>query len=595
MCADRYTEPSVGPLYDAGAGGSLVIHNSLGIGVVIQGADDTVGPDRWCTSSDEGFEQVSNSSSGSEHEGAEQVLRNIALPTTVPPGQAVACSFMAARASFNSPANAKLVVYVPGFETVSGVNVGCRGSRAYPLIESGPGVGCAVASDSGSLSGGKGSAERATSIRTVFAKKGLALVVEVREESSSGRQTKDLATSMVVGGLVAELRTNVRLHNASASDVEVDIGVASSSVAVNSQAARGARSSRVRDGWVRGAGGAPIVKLAPSERLALPLSVLSSWQLRLVGDGTDTRHRPLRLSPALLDPAVPDALRLTGDMERNSLCLKMAKGGVMAATAGTQGEPYVLGPAALSPKGRKTYRAPTFQRPPSPEMDESTASAAGSSRSTKVSPPSSPASRGLRSNAADWVLTVQPSYLINNALPCALEVEVLQPVEAGAGGGTSRNDSYRVRNFDSGDASETSSKVDDRDAWNDSNSDTSSATSSTTTTTTGTRHGGKRKVGKATVRNPALDLFFLPTSVGSEDNERLGGNASARGEARTGPRGADRSSAGRGDLHSLWLDAQRDGPDSSGGFESAWRGTVDSGKEAKVSLAYVRWPAINVT
>lgn len=548
------------------------MHNSLGVSVVIQGQRDEFSSDgRW-------FDRSDSMGSVVENDGIGPTLHDISLPTTLPAGQAVACGLPAANASSSGIPDVELVVYVPGYQTISSVKVGSRGSRAYPLVEKGHGVAPAATSDNTAWSGGKGTAGP----RSSYGRRGLALVVDVREETTPTGATGDSSASMVVGGLVMELRTNVCLQNASASDVEVDIGVATAAAATSSEATLGMISGRIREGWMHGGGSVRVVRVSPGARLALPVSALSSWQLRIVGDATDTRYRPLRLSPALLDQAVPNALRLTGNMERNSLCLKVAKGGITAVVASAQGDSNGFGSAGSSPRSRKSYRGSPVQRPPSPETDDSTASTAGTSRSTKISPPPSPSSRAPRSTAADWVLTVQPSYLISNALPCALELELLQPVGTNDAGPPRVNEGQRSRGLDSYDRMD-SSKAEERDIWNDSNSDTSSATSSTTTATTSTRHPGRKMSSgnKGAVRNPALDLFFLPSSVGREDSERFARKGGMSSENPLGVRGGDRSSAGRGDPHLLWLDAQRE-PDSTGGFESAWKGVIGSGQEAKV-------------
>lgn len=578
----------------------------LGISVIVQGVGGKRGSGgEWGAGSTRasGGEDGDDEPVGRDHGAAAEahernpMPRDVSFPTKLPAGRAIECSLPAPKEFGGGVADAELIVYVPGFQTIAGVRVGSKGSQAYALTQLGPGAGPASATKSG-----RGVAERMMGVKGTSVRRGLALVVEVHEEGIGGAGASGAGDLMASGGLMAELRTNVCLQNASASDVEVDIGVEAAAAVAVSDPGKGVRSGIMREGWTPGAGAAPVVKLAPGARLALPLSVLASWQLRLVGDATDTRSRPLRLSPALLDPAVPNALRLTGDMERNSLCLKVAKSGIAAASvvsgsaaaaaAGARGEPYALGPASvLSPRGRKSLGGSPVLHSPSAETSDGSevgmASQSSGSRS-KLSPPPSPLPEVAHSGGADWVLVVQPSYLITNALPCTLELEVLQPV---AGAGVGGAESYRARSAAEDDISDAL-KPEEKEQPNDNISDVSSVASSSTATTA--RQNGKAAVAsKATLRNPALDLFFLPTSVGPDDSGRLGGSmAGARGnEGRkssdpgSGVRG-DRSTVGRRDHHVLWLDSQKEESDATGGFKSVWKGLVGSGQEAKVSQEF---------
>lgn len=655
-CFVRYTEPFVGLTQGRGGGGSLVIRNKLGIAVIVEGVDDPDDSD----GSDEGWgptsrirggdikvtggdDGTSTAESAAERSELLPIPRDVSYPTTVPAGQAIECRLPSSRreARIGSfVAAAEVVVYVPGFETVRGVRVGSRGCQAYPLTPLGAGMGPEVAAADGGKGGsGRGVAERLLGVKAGAIKNGLALVVEVREEgvgadggsSGSGNlgTTGARDAEAAAGGLVAELRSNVCLQNSSASDVEVDIGVTAATAAASSGLTKGGTSAswRIREGWTLGLSAASVVKVGPAVRLALPLSVLASWQLRLVGDATDTRVRPLRLSPALLDPAVPNALRLTSDMERNSLCLKVAKPGVgltasaaasgssaaatAAAVAAARGEPYALGPGESSPtpKSRSSVdnRSPV-RRISSPKSSDNTEQKATHSRTgsvsgSRVSPPSSTRSGAVSSGAADWVLIVQPAYLITNALPCALEVEILQSVMGGAGGvrvvrGRSRGGS------DASDANNNANNPDEQnlqDDWNEnaSNSDAGSVASWSTATTRQsassrvTTTGASASTSKAAARNPALDLFFLPTAVGSENGERIGGDRGgvSRGSGSGGKGGTgDTAAVGKGDRgtaagsehHVVWIDSERPESDGTGGLESMWKGLVSSGQEAKV-------------
>ncbi|CAN0363545.1 unnamed protein product, partial [Discosporangium mesarthrocarpum] len=130
-------------------------------------------------------------------------------------------------------------------------------------------------------------------------------------------------------GLVVELRSNVRLENSTPSEVELHIEEGRAR-------GRGEQRGRVTARRRR----SKVVRLSPGKGLTLPLPMLKSTRLRLRGDATDTVARPIRLSPALLDPTIPDALRSTRDMERNSLCLRGAK------KAAPSGAAVVVAPGA---------------------------------------------------------------------------------------------------------------------------------------------------------------------------------------------------------------------------------------------------------
>lgn len=645
----RYTEPLVNPTQGGGGGGSLVIRNTLGIAIAVEGVGNNHGEgsdDEWGPTSrmragvdmDGGAAEdengVADTAESVDSRRFRPIPRDVSYPTTVPAGQAIECRLPATPTGSRNgdggfAAAAELVVFVPGFYTVRGVRVGSRSTRAYPLTQLGAGAGPAAA-DTASGGGGKGTTDKAAKVR-----RGLALVVEVREEGGPGGGNSvdgggEGSTDPAIDGgvLVAELRSNVCLHNASASDVEVDMGAtAVAAAAGNWGSTKGVngRSWKVRDGWVPGGYAAPIVRLAPGGRLALPLSVLASWQLRLVGDATDTRVRPLRLSPALLDPAVPNALRLTGDMERNSICLKLGKSGVeSAASPGPSGsvtaavgvplgDSSTVDPGASSPRGGKSpgsSRSPVRRRV-SPDWSEraelhATMSKSGSSvLGSRASSPSTPVTgTSAPSGAADWVLTVQPSYLITNALPCTLEIEILQPIAVGVGLGSGGPQHSRgARSRGGSDASDAIShlNLDDqlpKEEWTDnaSNSDAGSVTSWSTSTTrqsaSGSRASGTSSAlpSKAAARNPALDLFFLPTAVGSDesggpggrDGVAYGGGGRGAGETGAGGRGDRATMPGGGQHHAVWLDSQRVEKEGTSGLESAWKGLVSSGQDAKV-------------
>lgn len=643
-------------------------------------------------------------------------LRDVSRPTAVAAGQAIECRLPARPDCRDSNAvPVEFVVHVPGFETVTGVRVGGRGARAYPLSTT------VTARESAANRKARGVAERFKRAAGRDAaqknKMGLALVVDVGEKTSGAagvgsagemrrRSTQNdgadqeltALSSSSRGGLVAELRTNVCVHNSSASDVEIDMAEmasAAAAIAKTPGATRPINQSRQQD-WeaapgAAGDGSATVVRLAAGARLSLPLSVLSSWQLRIAGDSTSAWSRPLRLSPALLDPAVPNALRLTSGMERNSLCLRLTKssGRVLSSSGGGSSSSAAGAAAAAAARGEvyphESNGGHTQSLPPSeqgggdglrnkssksvgfnlhsPRSSKATTSSwvegtTTTSLPSRLPPPGGVAATGSAQSSpstADWVLIVQPSYLVTNALPCAMEVEVLQPPlsSAGSGGGarTERSRSWAGNQFSAvGPAGEADAPGGERwrdatpNVSSDDDSDAESVASSVTSrqTTQQQREGKGRAMAsasasanatdraeapiKAAVRNPALDLFFLPSAsnsvaeVASTSGSRGGGRARSDsrgdtsgdggggfdGRVRSGsgvyagggrgtggggaesgnasydPEGGSRKQGGR-----LLQDLQqREEHDAILELDSVWKGLVGSGQEAKVKPTY---------
>lgn len=692
----------IGATQSAGGGGTLLMRNALGVDVVIQGLLRSRGGDEdngWDSSgrdggADDGSERDDDTGFGTVGEPRPKKSTNFlgrldfSRSTKVAAGQAIEC-LLPARTEWGDGVAAELVVFVPGFETLSCVRIGSRGTCAYPLTQLAPQVTGGRSSKSS-----RGVVERVLGARSATRVKGLALVVDVLEKNAAANNTgggssrthddgEDASTAG--SGLIAELRTNVCVQNATASDVEVDVGEAAAAAAVvaTARATKGVTMASSReDRAASGADGSEtVVVLVPGTRLALPLSVLASWRLRIAGDATNAWSRPLRLSPALLDPAVPNALRLTGDMERNSVCLRLARhnggsfsGGTSAApstgsaaatptaaaaaASAARGEPFRLGSGSiLVPEGgfgdSEFTRDGSDSQPQSPHRRAASSpsrgvhdaaetsgseSKSGGARSKK-SPLSSPLS-GTSASGADWVLIVQPSYLFTNALPCAIEVEVFQPPLAAAataaaapsavsaGGGGDRSNRCRERTGGGLDDASNAFEADEVDAaavgWKDGDNSSDSDVESVASSVTASQGTGTRRVAapptKTAGRNPALDLFFLPTSVGAEDTGRLdgvagggrgnrsrngahgdggnrsrngnggdGGGGGGRGIGAEGNVGGDRTPEVGGRNHRVpWLDSQRDDYDVVSGFQSVWRGLVGSGQEAKVMFPATR-------
>ena len=655
----------IGATQSAGGGGTLIIRNALGVDVAIQSllrARDRDEEKGSSSSGRDGFaddedERDNDSGVGSIGETRPEgtaafVGGDVSRSMKVAAGQSIEC-LLPARTEWGDGVAAELVVFVPGFKTLSCVRIGSRGTCAYPLTQLAP-----QATGGRTSKSSRGVAERVLGARAAPRGKGLALVVDVLEKNaaantggSSRAHDDSQDASMAGSGLIAELRTNVCVQNASASDVEVDMAEAAAAAAVveTARATKGVTMGNSRED--RAASGADgretVVVLVPGARVALPLSVLASWRLRIAGDATNAWSRPLRLSPALLDPAVPNALRLTGDMERNSVCLKLTRlnGGsfsrgmstapstgstaatTAAAASAARGEPFRSGSGSiLVPEGGlgdvESARDGSDSQPQSPHrrvastpprsVNDAAETTGAESKSvgarSKKSPLSSPLS-GTSVSGADWVLIVQPSYLLTNALPCTIEVEVFQPPLAAAAAppavsaaGGERSNRGRAGGVDDASNAFEADEAEASVGWKDGDNSSDSDVESVAPSVTASQGTGARRVAaptKAASRNPALDLFFLPTSVGTEDAGRLDGVAGGgRGNrSRNGHRG-DLGGGGRsigaegngGDRtldvgrnhRAPWLDSQRDDYDVISEFQSVWRGLVGSGHEAKV-------------
>lgn len=627
-------EPMANQTQGEGGGGTLVVRNNLGVSVVVQGLHDERERDdksKWgfFGGGHEGAEftratQSSNYGSRSSDETPGNMAADsgyFSRPKMLPVGQTVECQLPARREWGNGVA-VELIVFVPGFQAVAGIRIGSRGTYSYPLIES--------------VQTSKGAAVS-----------GFALVVDVHEKkstsagSSDDRMSYPARDSTTAGGwLVAELRTNVRVQNSSASEIEVDM-----------MEAAAAAAAAATPGSVKSvsSGSGAFVRLAAGAQLALPLPVLASSKLRIIGDATNTQSRPLKLSPALLDPNVPNALRLTSNMERNSVCLRLAKsniwapGGAMTAVPMPPKSPTNAFAASKTARGKssKTNSKPASSLKEDGNRRKSLGvrfqaqqQAADSSRASiysqdgqniaetaglgskgdvlrsKPSLPMIPPSGVLPSPTADWVLIVQASYLITNALPCAMEVEVFQPSLA-VTASLATSGGNRVRNASSS-SSSLPADLEETDApeqWRENNSD--SDAESVTSSVISRKGGGRSRIAdhiKAAVRNPALDLFFLPTPS-SLEFEDTGSSGVSAGGGRTGMLGSSGRRRGRGggdkggvgeniaegsrgspttDARSTqrasWMDSGHEGQDVTHGLESIWKGMIGSGREAKVNL-----------
>ncbi|CAM9838088.1 unnamed protein product, partial [Scytosiphon promiscuus] len=177
--AGRYTEPLVAA-QSAGSGGTLLFRNTLGVEVVVQsledanwgargggvddgGLGDNDTGDGWSSISgsgggDEASEELSDVFYGDIIGGAagaaagsipasaaaaaterSSYRREVSRPTAVAAGQAIECR-LPARSEWRSNGgggigSAEFLVHVPGFQTVTGIRIGGRGARAYPLVQ----------------------------------------------------------------------------------------------------------------------------------------------------------------------------------------------------------------------------------------------------------------------------------------------------------------------------------------------------------------------------------------------------------------------------------------------------------------------------
>lgn len=590
----RYTEPPVGPTIRPGASGTLLIRNNLGVDTVIRGLDVVEG----CTWEDE--DRIVRDDDDDREDIDMAYDRDLFSEKVVNAGEAVEFRFSSSMGWHD-----EIAVHVPGFEVIQDVELRSRGAFAYPLIEN----TAYYRLKTGAAAGGRPAANIG---------KGLALVVDVREQTAAGVSgiaangrgvLNDLAssTAFVGRGLVAELRTNVSLHNTSASGLDVDMGqgvAAQAAVEAGEgvELSENPRHGRARKEWPPGKWVDRVVCVAPDGRLALPPSVLASWRLRIVGDATEAGIHPLPLTPAMLDPTVPNTLRITGDMERNSVCLRPAKssvkgvagkkvttdianagksaaigalkrnfvsaGGVnsrvastaiatvnaSATAASSAFSEAALSSAAsygsLSPmvgnSGNRRYRRGDVSSPDSPQSSVGSMFSRDQEESTEMAAP----------RIADWVLVVHPPLIFTNALPCAMEVELLQ-----------REDVF-VNEADSVDS------------------------------LTGTRQSrGSRGSGggaserphtprKPAPRNPAMDLFFLPRADsirytnGSDRDVGVNVRASVEHGGADGADAGERSSSPRSGLPVRGRRSDGGGP--IGNFKSVWKRLVGSGQDAKV-------------
>lgn len=588
----RYTEPPVGPAIRPGASGTLLIRNNLGVDTVIRGLEVVEG----CTWEEE--DRIVRDDDDDREDIGMAYDRDLLSEKVVNAGQAVEF-----RLSASMGWRDEIAVHVPGFEVVSDVELRSRGAFAYPLIEN--------AAYYRLKTGAAAGARTAANIG-----KGLALVVDVREQTTAGVSSiaangqgalKDPSTStaFVGRGLVAELRTNVSLHNTSASELEVDMGqevAAQAAVEAGTGVAlsENPRHGRARKEWPPGKWVDRVVRVAPDGRLALPPSVLASWRLRIVGDATEAGIHPLPLTPAMLDPTVPNALRITGDMERNSICLRPAKSSVRGVAGkkvvedvANAGKSAAIGALKRIPAGGVNSRVSSTAIATvnasavaaSSALSEAALSSAASygslsprmgsngnrrSRRGDVSSPDSPQSsvgsmfsrdqeesaEMAASRIADWILVVHPPLIFTNALPCAMEVELLQ-----------REDVF------GNEAESVDSSISTRQS-----------------------RGSRGSVGgtserphtprKPAPRNPAMDLFFLPRADsiryanGSDRDVGVNVHASVEHGGVDGADAGKRSSSPRGGLH---VHGRRsDGSGSMGNFKSVWKKLVGSGQDAKV-------------
>ena len=662
----RYTEPPVGKATASGGGGTLLIRNTLGVDVFIRRVEDQ----NWgAVDEDRDWDNGLFLGDDDDEVGFidETCFHDTLHEKTVPAGQAVEYR-LPAKTRSGEEAALEFAVHVPGFRAVSGVELRSRGAFAYPLIQvvapSSRRAPTVTRLSAGVTGGARGVAERNVGVKNPPVQSGLALVVDVREKNAAAAAVAaaDVAihtadrrgpnsSASFVGGLVAELRTNVSLHNTSASEVEVDMGdsmAAEAAAAGTVGVSKTLRLGSLRPDWVPRGGNTPVVRLAPGARLALPLSVLKSWHLRIVGDATDARTRPLRLSPALLDPTVPNALRFTSDMEQNSVCLRPAKSSVKSAgkkvaaqvttagmsasigamrggvgvSSGNSSVPYAasvksnasgaaglstLSEAALSPEpspprlslrtggSRRSRRIEfrTHDTPQSISVERRDREGSIETVASGAKPPiglgsksASPVRTGRRTAApvaaADWVLVVQPSLVFTNALPCAMEVELLQPSPLVGVAAPAVAPERSVTGESIG------SDMDSLDL---------STAGSQVGRVEGASRGTRAPRKAAPRRNPARDLFFLPKadsmSLMSPTDHNVGGIARTSDErsvinADDRKRSSLPNNGGR--VREPQSDLERDGDARGSRLESVWKGLVGSGHDAKVMIAAASSP-----
>jgi hypothetical protein len=140
----------------------------------------------------------------------------------------------------------------------------------------------------------------------------LALVVVVSRSSSSSNSSSG-------GGTTVLLRSNVSILNDTPAPALID---------------------------TYRTGAASLQTLAPTARASLPLPLLVRRSLRVRADGTHAWDAPIKLTPALLNPTTPSALRRTQALEANSLhlrCTPHDSGSADTVTAATAATAAVAG------------------------------------------------------------------------------------------------------------------------------------------------------------------------------------------------------------------------------------------------------------
>ena len=182
----------IGATQSAGGGGTLIIRNALGVDVAIQSllrARDRDEEKGSSSSGRDGFaddedERDNDSGVGSIGETRPEgtaafVGGDVSRSMKVAAGQSIEC-LLPARTEWGDGVAAELVVFVPGFKTLSCVRIGSRGTCAYPLTQLAP-----QATGGRTSKSSRGVAERVLGARAAPRGKGLALVVDVLEKNAA--------------------------------------------------------------------------------------------------------------------------------------------------------------------------------------------------------------------------------------------------------------------------------------------------------------------------------------------------------------------------------------------------------------------------
>ncbi|CAM9450123.1 unnamed protein product, partial [Phaeothamnion confervicola] len=475
-----YAEDRPGAAAPAGAQNNFVVRNQLGAGVWVYGAGLQVEDGRGGGGGGSGDDTSSDGGAA--------------------PGEELVCILPPGGGGFGGEAP-PLTVHVPGFDAVRCIRVGVAGVRIYPLYPMQPASAPPKQQKSPPTTKSPGTAVAAAAFLSTL--KPLSSGGAFSADAGNGRRLADFAAAPAgaqASGRVPKAPTLEKRGGSDGSSAEssgkdglrgggsfgsdYDFaggsnsgcgGGSSGGITVAVRPSHLALVVEVHAGESGGGNRSGITMDLRTNDVELPLPLLLSKRLRLRGDGVNAWDAPIQLTAALLDPSVPNALRRTQAMETNSLVLQFKdprRIGTSASSADGLSSPArgVLALASPPPArglqaspGHRGLVTPTLSRSPSwaslpgPAADTGTGAAddlrgrsgcggggggggGGGSGVGALGPQSAQAQV-----AVEWTVIVHPCYTLVNVLPCAVEVQLLQPLQAGVGGDGGRADGAKKR------------------------------------------------------------------------------------------------------------------------------------------------------